>query len=199
MCFQRYKAYPDSSEKVNPIGVWPCLPSADTSFGESWRGNTIGATGPRASEREICLWEGLWEGGFSEILQRFLEVFRGFKRFSEVLRSFQRFQEIFERFSEVLSETLSEADFPLRGSQSCCLYSCCPLNFLQFLEDLVRNGTPQHSFRIGSMGRALPGTLAGERKRYAGQIIVELPQQSLAERHRGALPVRSSQRLQRIS
>ena len=38
--------------------------------GESLRGNTIGATGPRASERQTCLWEGLWEGGF----QRF---FRG--------------------------------------------------------------------------------------------------------------------------
>ena len=32
----------------------------------------IGATGLRASEREICLWEGLWEGGFSECFQRFL-------------------------------------------------------------------------------------------------------------------------------
>ena len=24
-------------------------------------------------------------------------------------------------------ETLSEAGFPLRGSQACCPYSCCPL------------------------------------------------------------------------
>ena len=38
-------------------GVW-------TLLGESLRGNTIGATGPRASERQTCLWEGLWEGGF---------------------------------------------------------------------------------------------------------------------------------------
>ena len=58
----------------------------------------------------------------------FLEVFKNFERFSEI---FERFSEIFLRFSEVLSETLSEADFPLRGSQSCCPYSCCPLNFLQ--------------------------------------------------------------------
>ena len=34
----------------------------------------LGATGLRGSEREICLWEGLWEGGF----QRFSEFFRGF-------------------------------------------------------------------------------------------------------------------------
>ena len=41
-------------------------------IGESLRGKTIrGIRGPRASEREICLWEGLWEGGF-------WEVFRGF-------------------------------------------------------------------------------------------------------------------------
>ena len=84
--------------------------------------------------------ESLWEGnlplrgslrgslrgrGFSEIFHRFSEVLRDFKEI------FERFSEIFERFSEVLSETLSEADFPLRGSQSCCPYSCCPLNFLQ--------------------------------------------------------------------
>ena len=41
-------------------------------------------------------------------------VFRGSSyRFPEVLRDFQR-------FSDVLSETLSEADFPLRGTQTCC-------------------------------------------------------------------------------
>ena len=55
--------------------------------GESLRGNTIGATGPRASEREICLWEGLLEGGLTSFFQRLLEVFRGFKqRFWEVYR-----------------------------------------------------------------------------------------------------------------
>ena len=57
-------------------------------------------------------------------------VFRGFQRVSEVFRDFQRFSEIFQRLSEVLSETLSEADFPLRGSQSCCPLNFCPLNFL---------------------------------------------------------------------
>ena len=53
-------------------------------IGESLRGNTIGATGARASEREICLWEGL-----RGVSQR-----DGFQRFSEI-------------FSEVLSEVLS--------------------------------------------------------------------------------------------
>ena len=72
-------------------------------IGESSRGNTIGATGRRASEREICLWEDLWEGGF----QRISEVFR---------QGFQRFSEIFQLFSEVFSETLSEADLPQRLS-----------------------------------------------------------------------------------
>ena len=48
-----------------------------------------------------------------------LEVSRGFQRFSEA--------EVFRDFLE----TLSEADFPLRGSQTCCPSSCCPLIFLQ--------------------------------------------------------------------
>ena len=86
-------------------------------FGERLRGNTI------RGNRTESLWEGnlplrgcLWEGGF----QRFSKLFRGF-----------------QRFSEVLSETLSEADFPLRGSRSCCPYSCCPLIFLQLLHGQV--------------------------------------------------------------
>ena len=44
------------------------------SFGEFKRDNTLGATGPRASERQTCLPEGLCFRGF----QRFLEVVRGF-------------------------------------------------------------------------------------------------------------------------
>ena len=45
--------------------------------GATW----LGATGLRASGREICLWENLWEG--------FQRVFRGFWRFSEVCRVFR--------------------------------------------------------------------------------------------------------------
>ena len=84
-------------------------------FGESLRGNRIGATGLRASERKSAserVSERVSEReGFQRFLrgfERFLEVFRGFERFSEI---FERFSEFFERFSEVLSETLSEADF----------------------------------------------------------------------------------------
>ena len=76
-----------------------------TSFGESLRGKWIGATGLRASEKEICLWEGLWEGGFSE-------VFRGFQRFLEVSRGFQRFFRGFQSSSQRPSQrqiSLSEA------------------------------------------------------------------------------------------
>ena len=53
--------------------------------GESLRATRIGAAGPRASERQTCLSEGLWEGGFRVFFQRFSEVFRGFQRFSEFL------------------------------------------------------------------------------------------------------------------
>ena len=82
--------------------------------------------------------ESLWEGNLplrrslrGRVFRDFSEVFRGFQRFSEVFRDFWEVFRDFERFSEVLSETLSEADFPLRGSQSGCPYSCCPLNSLQ--------------------------------------------------------------------
>ena len=71
----------------------------------------------------ICLWEGLWEGGFSEIFERFWEVFRGFQRFLEVFRGFQRFLEVFRVFWEVFRGPLRDpliGRFPLRGSQSCC-------------------------------------------------------------------------------
>ena len=53
-------------------------------LGESSRGNTNrGATGPRASERENCLWEDLWEGGFQRFFRGFQRFFRGFHRSSE--------------------------------------------------------------------------------------------------------------------
>ena len=50
--------------------------------------------------------------------QRFFKVLRGFPRLLDVFRVVRGFQS-FWGFSEVLSETLSEADFLLRGSQSC--------------------------------------------------------------------------------
>ena len=75
---------------------------------------------------EICLWEGLWEGGFSEIFERFWEVFRGFQRFWEVFRGFERckrflrgFQRFFRGFQRSSQRPL-RGRFPLRGSQSCC-------------------------------------------------------------------------------
>ena len=55
--------------------------------------------------------------------------------------------------SEVLSETLSEADFPLRTSQACCPQSCCPLKLLrksaallgtQFFSTLAAQGSRKH-------------------------------------------------------
>ena len=70
-------------------------------LGENSRGNTIGATGPRASDREICL-RGYLRG----------RVFRGFSDVSEVLRGFYRFSEVFRDFSEVFRGPLRD---PLRG------------------------------------------------------------------------------------
>ena len=79
------------------------------SFGESLRGNRIGATGLRASERKSAS-ERVSE---REGLERFL---RGFESFSEVFRVFL---EVFRDFLEVFRGPL-RGRFPLRGSQSCC-------------------------------------------------------------------------------
>ena len=91
----------------------------------SLRGKWRGATGLRASEREVCLWEGLWEEGLSEVSrssQRFLEAFRGSQRFSE----------IFQRFSEVLSWTFSN-----RGQrQAVFCFALWPPNWRFSLESL---------------------------------------------------------------
>ena len=85
--FQPSRSFSDLSE--NPLSA---------TVGERLRGNRTRATGLIGSEREICLWEGLWEGGFSKVFRgsqtfflTFSEVFRGFWRFSEVFRGFQRF------------------------------------------------------------------------------------------------------------
>ena len=83
-------------------------------IGESLRDDTIGATGPRASEREICLWEGNLRGSQrGRFCRDFSEVFRGFKRF---LRGFQRFLRGFQRSSQRPSQrqtSLSEALGPV--------------------------------------------------------------------------------------
>ena len=61
-----------------------CPSRGRIAIGESLRGNRIGATGLRASERKSASERVSEREGF----QRFL---RGFERFSEVLRGFQRF------------------------------------------------------------------------------------------------------------
>ena len=85
-----------------------CVPfctGGGKQIGESSRGNRIGATGLRASERKSAserVSERVSErAGFQRFLrgfERFLEVFRGFERFSEVLRGFQSFLRGFQRF-----------------------------------------------------------------------------------------------------
>ena len=55
--------------------------------GESLRGNAVGATGPRASERESAS-ERVSEREVFRDFQRFSQVLRGFKRLSDVLRDF---------------------------------------------------------------------------------------------------------------
>ena len=71
------------------------------------RGNTIRGNTTLNSERKMALWEGLWEGlgKTSENLSKPLKASENLWKPS---------------LSEVLSETLPEAEFPLRTSQACC-------------------------------------------------------------------------------
>ena len=75
------------NKKTKTWRHWAAIPIR----GKSLRGNRIGATGLRASERKSASERVSEREGF----QRFL---RGFERFSEVLRGFQRFLRGFQRF-----------------------------------------------------------------------------------------------------
>ena len=70
-------------------------PPERVPVGESSRGNRIGGTGLRASERKSASDRVSERVSEREGLQRLL---RGFERFSEVLRGFQRFLEVFRVF-----------------------------------------------------------------------------------------------------
>ena len=84
-------------------GKWRSL---DSLFKEVTVFKGIGATGPRASERELFL-ERVSE---REDFQRSSEVFRGFQRF------FKRFSEVFRDYSEVFRGPLRDPlRDPLRG------------------------------------------------------------------------------------
>ena len=71
------------------------------------RGKTIRGNTTCNSERKMALWEGLWEGLWKPL--------KTSKNLWEGL-----WKPLKPSLSEVLSEILSEADFPLRTSQACC-------------------------------------------------------------------------------
>ena len=101
-------SFPSLGKSHNPPNlVNPLLLRKE--LGESLMGKWMGATGPRASERQSCLREGLWKGGFSEFFQRFSEFCRGFQSFlKEVFRVFRGCQSFFRGFRDPLRD-------PLRG------------------------------------------------------------------------------------
>ena len=57
-------------------------------IGERLRGNRIGATGLRASERKSASERVSEREGFQRFLRGFERFFRGFERFPEVFREF---------------------------------------------------------------------------------------------------------------
>ena len=90
-------------------------------FWESSRGKTIRGNRTENPEREICLWEGLWE-----------DLWKPQKKTQKTSESLWKTLKTSEKpLKPCLSETLSEAGLPLRGSRSCCPYSFCPLNSLR--------------------------------------------------------------------
>ena len=70
------------------------------------RGNTIRGNTTRNSESKKALWEGLWKT--SETLSNPLKTSKNL------------WKPLKPSLSEILSDALSEPDFPLRTSQSCC-------------------------------------------------------------------------------
>ena len=89
------------------------------------RGNSVTVRGNRArnSERKMALCEGLWDCIW-KTSENPLKPSENLWKPSKTL---------WKALKPSLSETPSEADFPLRTSQACCPYSCCPLIFLQIL------------------------------------------------------------------
>ena len=84
------------------------------------RGNTIRGNTTRNSERKMALWEGLWE----VLWQTSQNLWKPLKTSKNLWKPLKTSQNLWKplkpSLSEILSETLSEADFPLRTSQSCC-------------------------------------------------------------------------------
>ena len=84
------------------------------------RGNTIRGNTTRNSERKMALWEGLWEG-FWKTSENLWKLLKTSKNLWKSLRTSKNlWKPLNSSLSEILSETLSEADFPLRTSQACC-------------------------------------------------------------------------------
>ena len=93
----------------NPVVVYLCRgnpPRNDNTIGERSRGNTRGNRTESLREENLPL-RGSPRGP-PKTSERYLAM---------KIKSQKR---TFRRFSQVLSETLSEEDFPLGDSRSCC-------------------------------------------------------------------------------
>ena len=81
------------------------------------RGNTIRGNTTRNSERKMAPWEFALRGP----LKNFRKPLKTSENLSNPLKTSKNlWKPLKPSLSEILSETLSEADFPLRTSQSCC-------------------------------------------------------------------------------
>ena len=96
--------------------------SLSATFGESSRGNTIRGNRTESLWEEICLWEGLWEDLWKPLknlwkpLKNLWKPLKTSENLSKSLKTSQNLSKPLKNLwkpslSEVLSETLSEADF----------------------------------------------------------------------------------------
>ena len=105
----------------------------------------LGETGLRASERENCLWEGLWEDLWKSLKNLWKISEKSLKTSEKSLKTSEKSLKTSQRPSH-RQISLSEADFPLRGSRSCCPYSVA-------LKLSPRNRSDSKSLRFQSASR----------------------------------------------
>ena len=109
----------------------------------------IGATGLRASERGICLWEGLWEDLWKPLknlwsenpLKNLLKPLKTSKNLWKPLKTSKNPPKTSEKTLKISLRDPLRGRFPSQRLSVLLPLSCCPLNSLRFLQDPSRMGT----------------------------------------------------------
>ena len=121
------------SEKIleTPFQISRLFSEASFSLEKVQGATRLGATGLRASEREICLCRGSLRGPLKtskKPLNTSKKTLKTSENLGKPLKTSEKPSEkpLKISLSETLSETLSGAGLSLRGSRSCCPYRVAP-------------------------------------------------------------------------